>query len=56
MNNLSQNQISFIAQNDISEVDLSVVIPIYNEVDSLTKLVEAIQEALQSNSLIYEII
>ena len=37
-------------------LDLSVVVPIHNEVDSLPHLVEAIASALQENQLSYEII
>lgn len=37
-------------------LDLSVVVPIYNEVESLPKLVKAIQEGLKTSQLTYEII
>ena len=40
----------------VSRPDLSVVVPIHNEVDSLPPLVEAIASALQENQLSYEII
>ena len=36
--------------------DLSIVVPIYNEVDSLTRLVNAIDLALQESRLCYELI
>jgi len=37
-------------------LDLSVVVPIYNEVESLPRLVEAIADALKDTSLRYELI
>lgn len=37
-------------------IDLSVVVPIYNEAESLTTLVQAIADAVQETSLSYEII
>jgi glycosyltransferase involved in cell wall biosynthesis len=37
-------------------IDLSVVVPIYNEAESLTTLVKAIAEAIKETSLSYEII
>ena len=36
--------------------DLSIVVPIYNEVDSLTRLVDAIDLALEDSKLRYELI
>ncbi len=36
--------------------DLSIVVPIYNEAESLPKLIEAISQTLQENCLNYEII
>jgi glycosyltransferase involved in cell wall biosynthesis len=56
MNNLAANQIPLITKENSSELDLSVVIPIYNEIESLPRLVEAIKAGLQSTSLKYEII
>jgi glycosyltransferase involved in cell wall biosynthesis len=38
------------------EADLSIVVPIHNEVESLPKLLEAIATTLQATSLSYEII
>ena len=39
-----------------SELELSVVVPIYNEAESIPQLVEAIASCLQQNQLNYEII
>ena len=39
-----------------SRLDLSIVVPIYNEAESLTTLVNAIAKALRDSSLNYEII
>jgi glycosyltransferase involved in cell wall biosynthesis len=43
-------------QRQTHVIDLSVVVPIYNEAESLTTLVQAIADAVQETSLSYEII
>lgn len=40
----------------VTQPDLSVVVPIYNEVESLPALLDAISSAIASNALSYEII
>jgi glycosyltransferase involved in cell wall biosynthesis len=41
---------------DISEIDVSVVVPVYNEGDSIPKLIENIASCLRSHQLRYEIV
>ena len=43
-------------ENGASLLDLSVVVPIFNEVDSLLPLIDAIAQVLRENKLNYEII
>ncbi|VEP11917.1 Dodecaprenyl-phosphate galacturonate synthase [Hyella patelloides LEGE 07179] len=42
--------------SNVSELELSVVVPIYNEVDSIPELIRAIATTLKQNQLNYEII
>ncbi|NEO86928.1 MAG: glycosyltransferase [Spirulina sp. SIO3F2] len=44
------------SMEDALRPDVSVVVPIYNEVESLPRLIEAIETSLQPTSLHYEII
>ncbi len=56
MTNLQSSQ--SVAQINFSSVkpDLSVVIPIYNEAESLSALIESVATVLVENQLVYEII
>ncbi|MGB3693279.1 MAG: glycosyltransferase family 2 protein [Spirulinaceae cyanobacterium] len=56
MTNLQSSQ--SVAQTNFSssQPDLSVVVPIYNEVESLSALIEAVATVLIENQLVYEII
>ena len=45
-----------VSDRRLHSLDLSVVVPIYNEVESLTTLVNAIADAVKETSLNYEII
>lgn len=56
MNSFSLNPLSKSSPNSQSYLDLSIVIPIYNEVESLPKLIEAIVTGLKSTQIAYEII
>ena len=56
MNNLSlPEHLKYPTPID-SELELSVVVPIYNEAESIPQLVEAVASCLQQNQLSYEII
>ena len=50
---IAANQTPVLSQSDI---DVSVVVPVYNEVESLPLLLEAISQALREQQLSYEII
>ena len=50
------NDLVFTESRPSNTLDLSVVVPIYNEAESLTTLVSAIAESVQNTSLSYEII
>ena len=53
----SVSQINITTKNSISQrLDLSVVVPVYNEADSIPTLVQAIADALEPTQLNYEII
>lgn len=56
MNNLTQNPLSIATESNFTELDLSIVIPIYNEAESLPKLIEAVVSSLSNTNLQYEII
>jgi glycosyltransferase involved in cell wall biosynthesis len=51
---ISPNQLT--SQNSSLKPDISVIVPIFNEVENLLLLIEAIAKALENNHLNYEII
>ncbi|MBR8827243.1 MAG: glycosyltransferase family 2 protein [Gomphosphaeria aponina SAG 52.96 = DSM 107014] len=56
MNHLLSSQLANTTLTTPEAVYLSVVVPIYNEAESLSKLIEAIATTLRENQLKYEII
>ncbi len=52
----SKNPLISEVPNNPELIDLSVVVPIYNEAETLPSLIEAITSAVQQNQLNYEII
>ena len=56
MNNQQSSQSAAQANAPFLKPDLSIVIPIYNEAESLSTLIETIAKALVDNQLAYEII
>jgi glycosyltransferase involved in cell wall biosynthesis len=56
MNHYSSEERIFAEPKSTHVIDLSIVVPIYNEAESLPTLVKAIADAVQSTSLRYEII
>lgn len=56
MDNLLFSQSITVPENTKSKPELSVVVPIYNEVESISQLIETIATTLQESQLNYEII
>ncbi len=56
MSNHLPTQEMGLQTNSPDQLDLSIVTPIYNEVDSITQLLETISTTLTENQLTYEII
>jgi glycosyltransferase involved in cell wall biosynthesis len=56
MNHYSSEKRIFTEPRNTRLIDLSIVVPIYNEAESLPTLVKAIADAVQDTSLSYEII
>ncbi len=56
MSNYISTQEMGLQKNSPDQIDLSIVTPIYNEVDSIPQLLETISTTLKENQLTYEII
>lgn len=56
MNNLLSNPPSESVSNSSPSLDLSVVVPIFNEAESIDKLIEVIASSIANENLAYEII